>query len=140
MEKLRKVLEKKAADFQRENQKTVEVVNKFYLVFCGVSRGVSKMAGPFAGSMEDTNQLYNIAAHAIRNNVWRARDDQLASAGDPAGPAESREMFQSFDRSYDCGHGPGSSFGTVLRDVLGHGNQVRACRSQPVNAHVASSA
>ena len=32
------------------------------------------MAGPFAGGMEDTNQLYNIAAHAVRNDVWRARD------------------------------------------------------------------
>jgi hypothetical protein len=29
VEKLRKALEKRAADFQREEQKTVEVVNKF---------------------------------------------------------------------------------------------------------------
>jgi hypothetical protein len=35
----------------------------------------SKLAGPFAGGMEDTNQMHNIAAHTIRNYVRRSRDD-----------------------------------------------------------------
>jgi hypothetical protein len=49
----------------------------FSLFLGGVSclrRVGSKLAGPFAGGMEDTNQLYNIATHAIRNYVRRSWD------------------------------------------------------------------
>jgi hypothetical protein len=93
----------------------------FSLSLDGVSclrRMGSKLAGPFAGGMEDTNQLHDIATHAIRNYVRRSGDHQLTGTGYPAGPTEGRKMFHSLDCSYDCGHGPGSSIGIVLGDVL----------------------
>ena len=55
-------------------------------------------------------------------------------------PGESWKMLQSLDRFYDRGHGPGSSIGIVLAYVFGHGDQVRAGRSQPFNVHVGSNA
>jgi len=45
----------------------------------------SKLAAPFAGGMEDADQLNNIAAHTIRNYVRRSRDYQFASVGYPTG-------------------------------------------------------
>jgi|HubBroStandDraft_1064217.scaffolds.fasta_scaffold01318_3 hypothetical protein len=79
--------------------------------------------------MKDEQQLDSVAAYAVRNDIGRTGDYQLPSAGYAPRTTQSREMFQRFDRSYDCGYGPGSSFGIILGDVVGHGNQVRACRS-----------
>jgi uncharacterized protein YutD len=74
VEKLRKPLEKRTTSFSTKKQNFAEVVNKFQYVFGDVSVG-SKLAGPFAGGMEDTDQLHNIAANTIRNYVGRSRDN-----------------------------------------------------------------
>ncbi len=99
-----------------------------------------KMLGPFAGGMENADQLHNLAAYSIGDNIRRSRDHQLARAGYPTGPTESRKIIQSIDCFCDRSHGPGSGIGIILGYVIRHGDQVRACRSQPFNAHVASDA
>jgi hypothetical protein len=69
VEKLRKALEKKAAVFQFRKQNTADIVNDFQFAFGFGGDSILKMDGPFAGGMEDTNQLHRIATHAIRNYV-----------------------------------------------------------------------
>ncbi len=74
MEKLRKALEKRAASIHRgQARKGLSVKNEAQEVIARCDG--SKPAGPFAGGMEDTDQLHHIGAHAIRNDVRRSRDD-----------------------------------------------------------------
>jgi hypothetical protein len=132
VEKLRKALEKEVGDFSiRKAESRTRVNGAADFIFSGVRsrRASSELVGPFTGGVEDTQQLYGVASYVVRNNVRRARNNQLASAGYPTRTTESREMFQSFNRSYDRSHSPGRSIGIVLGDVLVHGNQVRARRS-----------
>ncbi len=119
--------------YKQENGQRVKKERRSFS--CG---GILELARPFAGRMEDADQLHNIVAHAIGNYVRRSRDHQFAGAGYPAGPTKSRKMFERVDRFYDRSYGPGGSIGIVQGYVLGHGYQVRACRSQPLNAHVES--
>jgi hypothetical protein len=88
--------------------------------------------------MKHTQHFHKVPAYAVRNDVRSARHDQFAGSGYSSGPADSGESLQSFDGFYDRGYGPGRSLGIVQGDVLGRGDQVRARRSQPINAHVAS--
>jgi hypothetical protein len=96
------------------------------------------MGWPFTGSMKHTQHFHKVPAYAVRNDVRSARHYQFAGSGYSSGPADSGKSLQSFDGFYDRGHGPGRTIRIVLGYVLGRGDQVRACRSQPINAHVAS--
>ena len=80
MEKLRKALEKKAVCFCcLQAGKHSSVKNEAREVFGHYSG--SKLAGRFAGGMEDKQQLDGVAAYAVRNDIRRARNHQLPSAG-----------------------------------------------------------
>ena len=155
MEKLRKTLEKKAASFQLEKQNAADVVNVFSereqkpsvfpqssvrsVVTVG-SPSRAEMARPFTGGVKHTQHLHNVAAYTIRNDVRSAGHDQLPGSGYSSGSASSGKSLQTLDRPCNRRHGPGGSIGIVLGYVLGRGDQVRARCSQPINAHVASSA
>src|SRR5208283_1385847 len=100
----------------------------------------AEMARPFTGGVKHTQHLHNVAAYAVRNDVWSAGHDQFPGSGYSPRSASSGKSLQILDRPCNRRHGPGSGIGIVLGYVLGRGDQVRARRSQPINAHVASSA
>jgi hypothetical protein len=73
VEKLRTALEKKTTGFIVCKQENIcrssakrESLSR---------RNDSKLARPFAGCVEDADQLHNVAVHAIGNYVRRSRDD-----------------------------------------------------------------
>ena len=103
------------------------------------SPSCAEMSRPFTGGVKHTQHLHQVAAYTVWNDVWSARHDQFAGSGHSSGPACGGKSLQILYRFYDRGHGPGRSLGIVPGYVLGRDDQVRARRSQPINAHVASS-
>lgn len=150
MEKLRTALEKRAVDFptgkaergggcQRGTRVFVDAPECSVLTIvtiCSPSR--AEMARLFSGGVKHTQYLHNVAAHAVGNDVWSTGHDQLPDSGYSSRSASSGKSLQTLDRPCKRRHGLGRSVGIVLRDVLGHGDQVRARRAQPITVHDAS--
>jgi hypothetical protein len=92
VEKTEEGFGKKALLLAEQEQEKVDASSSAQVFFASriVSRrwgrrNVSKLAGPLAGGMENTEQLHRVAAHAIGNDVWRVSDQQLPSAGHAPG-------------------------------------------------------
>jgi hypothetical protein len=90
VEKLRKVLEKKAASFSRKQAEKWRVRqgrSEIFLSARNPEEISSKPAGPLTGGVENKQQLYSVFAHAVRNDIRSAGNHQLPSAGYAPGSA-----------------------------------------------------
>src|ERR1700681_2288281 len=71
----------------------------------------AEMARPFTGGVKHTQHLHNVAAYAVRNDVWSAGHDQLTGSGYSSGSASSGKSPQTLDCPRNRRHGPSGSIG-----------------------------
>src|ERR1700692_2622910 len=88
--------------------------------------------------MIDAQNLYDLALHAIGDDVRRPWNDEFAGAGDAARPPHMRvAREQMFHVAQDAQYNPASASGAFLGDVGSQRNQVLDRLGRPDDVHVA---
>jgi len=102
---------------------------------CGAQ---SEVSGPFAGGVEDAEDLDGVGADAVGEDVGGVGDDEFAGAWDAAGAAHGGIRGEQVGGAEDFLDETAGGGGIVFGDIGGSGFEVGQSYFQPLNAHGAT--